>query len=142
MDKSLYRKAEKLLEKEIREQVEKDSLDMQSLEVMYKVLDNIKDITIICAMKREEEESEYSERMYYDDESYARGRGRSARRDSMGRYSNRGSYDDGSYDYDGSYRRGSYERGYSNDMDYDRMMSEAKTEKERDLIRQLKEAKM
>ena len=140
MDKSLYRKAEKLLEKEIREQVEKDSLDMQSLEVMYKVLDNIKDITIICAMKREEEDAEYSERMYYDDESYARGRGRSARRDSMGRYSSRGSYDDGSYDGD-SYRRGSYERGYSNDMDYDRLMSDAKSEKERELIRQLMEAR-
>lgn len=138
MDKSLYRKAEKLLEKEIREQVEKDSLDMQSLEVMYKVLDNIKDITIICAMKREEEDAEYSERMYYDDESYARGRGRNARRDSMGRYSSRGSYEDGSYDGD-SYRRGSY--GYSNDMDYDRLMSDAKSEKERELIRQLMEAR-
>lgn len=140
MDKSLYRKAEKLLEKEIREQVEKDSLDMQSLEVMYKVLDNIKDITIICAMKREEEESEYSERMYYDDESYARGRGRYANRDARGRYSGRGSYEDGSYDGD-SYRRGSYERGYSNDADYDRMMSDAKSEKERELIRQLMEAR-
>ena len=133
MDKSLYRKAEKLLEKEIREQVEKDSLDMDSLEIMYKVLDNIKDITIICAMKREEEESEYSERMYYDDESYARGRGRS-----HGRYSGR-PYEDGSYD--GSYRRGSYERGYSNDTDYDRLLSDAKSEKERDLIRQLMEAR-
>ncbi len=63
MDKSLYRKAEKLLEKEIREQVESDNLTTDSLEIMYKVLDNIKDIYIIYAMKREEDESEYAERM-------------------------------------------------------------------------------
>jgi hypothetical protein len=130
MDKQLYRKAERLLEKEIREQVENDSLTMDSLEIMYKVLDNIKDIYIICAMKREEDENEYSERMYYDDESYARGRGRYSNRDSRGRYSGRGSYEDGSYD-----------RGYSNDMDYDRMMSNAKSENERELIRQLMEAR-
>lgn len=150
MDKQLYKKAEKLLEKEIREQVEKDSLDMQSLEVMYKVLDNIKDITIICAMKREEEEAEYSERMYYEDESsYARGRGRGRRssRDSYGQYSSRGSYEDGSYDGDSSYRRSSYERGYASErgysghMDYDQLMSDAKSEKERELIRQLMEAR-
>lgn len=147
MDKQLYKKAEKLLEKEIKEQVENDSLDMQSLEVMYKVFDNIKDICIICAMKREEEENESSERMYYEDESsYARGRGRGARRDYMGRYSSRGSYEDGSYDGD-SYRRSSYERGYSSErgysghMDYNQLMNDAKTEKERELIRQLMEAR-
>lgn len=145
MDKQLYKEAERLLEKEIRETVDKGSLDMQSLEVMYKVLDNIKDISIICAMKKELEEDEYSERrMAYDDDSYARGRGRYARRDSMGRYASRDSYDeyhDGSYDDGGSYRN-SYERGYSRDEDLDKMMREAKSEKERDLIRQLKEAKM
>ena len=146
MDKQLYKDLERMLEKEIRETVDKGSLDMQSLEVTYKVLDNIKDISIICAMKREEEEG-YSERrsMSYDDEmSYARGRGRNARRDSMGRYASRGygyeSYDEsnnGSYD---SYDR-SYDRGYSRDEDYERMMREAKTDKERDLIRQLMEAR-
>lgn len=144
MEKQLYKKAEKLLEKEIREQVEKDSLDMESLDVLYKVFDNIKDISIICAMKREEEENEYSERMYYEDESsYARGRGRSrnSSRDSMGRYSNRGYYEDGSYDGDSSYRRSSYERGYSGHADYEQLMSDAKSEKERELIRQLMEAR-
>ena len=44
--------------------------------------------------------------------SYARGRGRNARRDSMGRYSRDGGYsNDGSYR--GSYRGSSYRGGYS-----------------------------
>ena len=88
--------------------------------------------------------SAYSERMMYDaDASYARGRGTYARRDSMGRYASRGSYDDGyGYENNGSYNyRGSYENGYSGHEDLDRMMSEAKTDKERELIRQLKEIK-
>lgn len=37
----------------------------------------------------------------YDDASYARGRGRNARRDSMGRYSRNDGYRDGSYRRDG-----------------------------------------
>ena len=128
----LYKEAERLLEREVQEIVEKGSLDMSTLDVLYKVVDEIKDIQIICAMKREEEGG-YSERVRsYDDESYARGRSY-ARRDSMGRYSGRESYDDpyGSYDRYSS-------RGYSRDDELDRMMQEAKTEKEKDLIRQLK----
>lgn len=58
------------------------------------------------------EESEYSN----DSGSYARGRGRNARRDSMGRYANRGSYD--SYEGGMSNRGGSYERGYSRAEDF------------------------
>lgn len=147
MDKKLYKEAEKLMEKEIRDIVDRGELDPGSLDVFAKVIDNIKDISIVCAMKREAEmEEEYSERYNYgyDDAAYARGRGRNARRDSMGRYASRynydgsydGQYDDGrSYDYSGR-------RGYSRDDELDKMMSEAKTEKERDLIRQLKEAKM
>lgn len=129
-----------MLEKEIQEITQKGNISMDDLMILDKVLDNLKDITIICSKP---EDGEYSERGSND--SYAR------RRDSMGRYSrdsynsNRGSYDDS---YDDSYRgssrnsyRGSYENGYSGHEDYDRMMSEAKTEKERELIRQLKELK-
>ena len=79
----------------------------------------------------------------YDDDSYARGRGRYAQRDSMGRYSSRGSYEGDSYD--GMSNRGSYddsyERGYSSHGELDKMMQDAKSEKERDLIRQLKQMK-
>jgi hypothetical protein len=102
MNKELYKSAEMKLEREIREIVDKPGFTTQDLDIMYKVLDNIKDITIICAMK-EESERGYSEKryMYDDDASYAR------RRDSMGRYAS------------DSDNRSSYERGYS---EHDRMM--------------------
>ena len=88
------------------------------------VLDEIKDIEIICAMKREEEE--YSEGMMYDnDASYARGR-------------NRGRYMGQSYNH---YDRYGYGNGYAHNDEYSRMLQDATTEKERDLIRQLKEAR-
>lgn len=121
MDWQVYKDAERMLEKEIREIVDKGELSPSTLEVMGKAVDDLKDISIICAMKREEEDG-YSERRpyYYDDDmSYAR-----RRRDSMGRYSR---------DYDG------YSR--DNDEHYEKMMREAKTDKERDLIRQLMEVK-
>lgn len=138
MDKKLYKEADKLFEKELREIVDRGEIDPGSLELTYKILDNIKDISIICAMKKEaEEDEEYSERryMYDDDMSYARGRGYSRRRYSS-RYDYDGQYDDGGNSYE-RYSR----RGYSRDDELDRMMSEAKTEQERELIRKLKEAK-
>ena len=110
--------------------IERENRPSQSLgDVMYKVLDNIKDISIICAMKKEEDD--YSERYMYDDDSYARGR-----------YSRRGYAHRGSYEgsYDDSYGRGSY-RGYSRTEELENMLRDAKTEKERELIRQLREAK-
>lgn len=135
----VYDEAKKMLEREIEDITRKGSITMDDVVLMEKLLDNLKDISIICAM----EEESYSERMMYDaDASYARGRGTYARRDSMGRYASRGSYDGYGYENNGSYDyRGSYENGYSGHEDLDRMMSEAKTEKERELIRQLKEMK-
>lgn len=132
----VYDNATKLLEKEIEEINSKGELTPSSLDVMYKVTDIIKDIETICAMRESEE---YSGRYMYDDDmSYARGRGRNARRDSMGRYA-RESY---GRSYDG-YGENSYARGrYSRDEeDLEQMMRGAKTEKERDLIRQLMEVK-
>lgn len=63
--------------------------------------------------KMMEAEDGYSERPYsmYDGASYARGRGRNARRDAMGRYSRDG-YD---RNYDDGYRGSNYRRGYSRD---------------------------
>lgn len=135
----VYDEAKKMLEREIEDITRKGSITMDDVVLMEKLLDNLKDISIICAM----EEEGYSERMMYDaDASYARGRGTYARRDSMGRYASRGSYDGYGYENNGSYDyRSSYENGYSGHEDLDRMMSEAKTEKERELIRQLKEIK-
>ncbi len=95
------------------------------IDSVYKLIDIAKDVHCINQMEDEEYEMSYGSyddgmsyerggrggRPYrggsydnYDGGSYARGRGRNARRDSMGRYSR-----------DGSYRGGSYERGYSRD---------------------------
>lgn len=80
------------------------------IDSVYKLMDIVKDAH--CIWQYEDEESEYSEegrsydgsyarasmnrypRYQYEDGSYARGRGRNARRDSMGRYSREGSYRD------------------------------------------------
>lgn len=123
--KRVYEDAKKMLEREIEEITRKGNIGMDDITLLDKLLDNLKDISIICAM----EEEGYSE-------------GESYRRDSMGRYASRGSYENGSYrgSYGDSYR-GSYENGYSGHEDYDRMMADAKSEKERELIRQLKEMK-
>lgn len=85
----------------------------EEIDSVYKLVDIAKDVH--CIWNYEDEESEYSEngmsydrggRSYnsgsYDDgRSYARGRGRNARRDSMGRYSR-----DGGYGYRDGGRRG------------------------------------
>lgn len=82
---------------------------------VYELIDIAKDV--YCIWEYEDGGSEgYSE--MYGGGSYARGRGRNAKRDSMGRYSREGSYRGGNYDYyDGeSYRGGNYRRGgYSRD---------------------------
>ena len=64
------------------EECAKDDISMKSLEVIDKITHSIKSIDTIMAMEG------YSN----DDGSYASGR-RYAKRDSMGRYSSRGSYD-------------------------------------------------
>ena len=91
----------------------------EEIDSVYKLMDIVKDAH--CIWQYEDEESEYSENgmpyengvrsyrgnydeSYGDGRSYARGRGRNAPRDRMGRYTSR---DDG---MGGSYR-GSY-RGY------------------------------
>ena len=119
----------KMLEKQIEK---KDTLSPGDLELIHKLTDTIKNIDKICML--EEEENEYSEKSYwmgdgrmygqsYDGgQSYARGRGRNAKRDSMGRYSSEGSsYDDGmSYAREGRGGSGG-QRGYSREvgMSYD-----------------------
>lgn len=120
----MHKIKEKLMDElyEIEEKMKKSgdgNLSAGDLEFVHKLTDTIKNIDKICIL---EEESGYSGavdfmgdgRIYgasYNDGgmSYARGRGRNARRDSMGRYSR----DDGMGG--GSYRRGRYSRdgGYS-----------------------------
>ena len=103
-----------ILMEELDECVKKDELSTSSLDVIDKLTHSIKSIDTILAM----EEAGYS---YEDNHSYARGRGKYAKRDSMGRYS-RNSYNDGSYDRYYS-RRGSYD-GYSREDAKDELMNE------------------
>lgn len=108
-------------------------MSMGDLESIHKLTDTVKNILKIDML---EGETGYSEdgaymgegRIYgtsYDGydrgTSYARGRGRYAKRDSMGRYSRDGGM---SYDYDMSYARGGRmgNRGYSRDDGKEYMM--------------------
>ena len=95
-----------MLCKELKEYGKKDKLDMSSLEIVDKLSESMWRICRIID-RLEMDEPEYSNRysgnnpymhmpnMSYDGNSYAGGRGMSAKRDSMGRYSSRES--DGDY---------------------------------------------
>ena len=119
----VYEDSKRMLEREMQEIANKGTMSKDDLMNLGEILDNLKDISIICAMG---EESGYSERMMYDSDasyaSYARGRGSQANRDAMGRDSSRG-YNYGSYDGGGSYRDGgsSYRGSYDG---YDMRQSE------------------
>lgn len=99
-------------------------ITVNSLEKIHKLTDTIKNIDKIMVLEESEGYSEARGRTYmrgssYDDDvmySERRGRGRYAKRDSMGRYSSDGdSYDGDEY----SERRG---RGYSRDEATDHIM--------------------
>ena len=132
------------------------------LEAIHKLTDTVKNILKIDML---EEESGYSEDGRYmgegriygtsyesgysdrDGSSYARGRGRYARRDSMGRYSRDGGM---SYDDDMSYARGSRggnRGGYSRDDgkhymmgELERLMEKASTHTEREALEKCMQA--
>jgi hypothetical protein len=98
--------------RELDEYAAKNKFTQGDIEMLYKLTDIVKNLDKIVML---EEGEGYSE---------ARGRGRNARRDSMGRYSNDDSYED--YGEDGtSYGRGMNRsnRGYSRDDAKDHMMN-------------------
>lgn len=131
-------KIKKMLCKELDEYAMKQKLTGGDLDMIWKLTDTVKNLDKISML--EESESGYSEARggrgrssymggssYDDDMMYSerRGRGRYAKRDSMGRYSSEGgSYDGGSsyddYSEEGSYRGG---RGYSRGDAKDHMMN-------------------
>lgn len=105
-------------------------ITVNSLEKIHKLTDTIKNIDKIMALEESEGYSEtrggrggsYMHGSSYDDDmmySERRGRGRNAKRDSMGRYSSEG----GSYEGGSSYERGG-QGGYSRDEATDWMMRE------------------
>lgn len=124
-----------MLCEELEKITKKGELSAGSLDVVDKLTHSIKSIDTIMAM----EEAGYSNESGY---SYARGRGRYARRDSMGRYSNGGGSYEGSYD--NSYERGGNDRGRSNaggrGGSYERGYS--REDAKEDLAMELKELKM
>lgn len=89
----------------------KNALTITDLEKIHKLTDTIKNLDKIMLLEEDEYEMGGS--------SYARGRGRNAKRDRMGRYSSDVAYydDDVSYERDGRSRRYSRDDGYSNASD-------------------------
>lgn len=152
-----------LLCAELEEYAEKGKksgkMSAADLDGIHKLTDTVKNILKINML---EEDGGYSQdghymgegRIYgtsYDDgSSYRRGRGRYAKRDSMGRYSRR----EGGYSEDGMWRNNGrtgmgngYHGGYSRDgakehlMErIDEMMEEAETPKQREALQKCKQA--
>ena len=128
-------KIKKMLCKELDEYAMKSKLTGGDLDMIWKLTDTVKNLDKIEML---EDDGGYSEarggmrgRSYmhgssYDDDmmySERRGRGRNARRDSMGRDSSEGgSYED-SYDDGSPYRNDTYGRHYSRDDAKDHMMN-------------------
>lgn len=115
-------KIKKMLCKELDEYAMKGKLTMADLDAVHKLTDTIKNLDKI-EMLEGDDGSSYGRMRYgssYDDDmmySERRGRGRNARRDSMGRYSSEygSSYDD--------YSETRMDRRYSRDDAKDHMMS-------------------
>ena len=154
-------KIKEMLMKELYEYEEKakkmngGKLSAGDLETLHKLTDTVKNIDKIEMLEDEEGYSEATDfmgegRMY--GMSYARGRGRNAKRDSMGRYSREGgmpydggsSYARGGQSGRGGYRGGGYSReGYSRAdakehmiEKMEDMMEEAESPREKEAIRQ------
>lgn len=128
--KSLYELREMLCD-ELDEIVGKGELSAGSLDVVHKLTDTIKNIDKIEML----EEDGYSED-YEGGSSYRRGRGRNARRDSMGRYSRDGGYYGG--EFYGRTDGGRYSRDDGKDhlmKTIREMMDDAKNEREREAYR-------
>ncbi len=113
-----------MLEDELKKIAKKEEISTNDLDNIYKMVDIVKDVTTVEAMKSGGYSQESSRRSY--DGSYGRGGSYNSYEGSYGRGSYDGSYDgsygrrgrdgdgDGRYSEEGSYRnsRGSYEGSY------------------------------
>ena len=116
-------KIKKMLCKELEEYGDKKSLSSADVEMIHKLTDTVKNLDKIEMLEGDDGYSE-TYPYYMGGSSYARGRGRNARRDGMGRYSSEGgSYESGSsyddYSEESSYRGG---KGYSRNDAKDHLM--------------------
>ena len=103
-------KIKKMLCKELDEYAMKQKLTGGDLDMIWKLTDTVKNLDKIEMLEDGNSYDGYSEMReypYMGGSSYARGRGRYAKRDSMGRYSSEGgsSYDDYSERMDRRYSR-------------------------------------
>ena len=128
-------KIKKMLCKELDEYAMKQKISGADLDMIWKLTDTVKNLDKISML--EEESEGYSEarggmrgRSYmhgssYDDDmmySERKGRGRNAKRDSMGRYSSEGGSYEGGSSYD-NYSEARMDRRYSRDDAKDHMMN-------------------
>ena len=103
-------KIKKMLCKELDEYAMKGKISGSDLDMIWKLTDTVKNLDKIEMLEDVDSYDGYSEMReypYMGGSSYARGRGRYAKRDSMGRYSSddRMSYDDYSEKMDRRYSR-------------------------------------
>ena len=113
-------KIKKMLCKELDEYAMKGKISGSDLDMIWKLTDTVKNLDKIEMLEDGDSYDGYSEMReypYMGGSSYARGRGRYAKRDSMGRYSSddRMSYDD--------YSEARMDRRYSRDDAKDHMMN-------------------
>ena len=109
-------KIKKMLCKELDEYAMKSKLSMSDIDVIHKLTDTVKNLDKISLLEQDNEGYSETYPYYMGGSSYARGRGRYAKRDSMGRYSSDmgSSYDD--------YSEARMDRRYSRDDAKDHLM--------------------
>ena len=111
-------KIKKMLCKELDEYAMKSKLSMADIDVIHKLTDTVKNLDKIEMLEDGNSYDGYSEMReypYMGGSSYARGRGRYAKRDSMGRYSSEDRMTD-------DYSEARMDRRYSRDDAKDHLM--------------------
>lgn len=106
-------KIKNMICEELEEYGKKKSLSVSDVEMIHKLTDTVKNIDKIEMLEGDDGYSE-TYPYYIGGSSYARGRGRYAKRDSMGRYSS---------DMDDDYSERRMDRRYSRDDAKDHMMN-------------------
>lgn len=120
-----YDKLKSTIEKELSELGQKGKLAGVEIDMAWKMSSTIKNL---CKIEKMSEDDEYSRDSYdsYDEMSHRRGRGRYAKRDSMGRYSRADGYSEEGDSY-GRYNSydipGADSHDYSREGAKDHMMS-------------------
>lgn len=133
-----YYDAKDMLKKELDDIVKKGELSAGSLDTIDKLLNSIKNsCKIIMYEEYADEGNSYADaNMDMSEYSYARGRGRNARRDSMGRYSREGRYANAR----GGNRGGGYSYADENEEKIEMlrdMMQEVSSDEERRMLQKI-----